>query len=58
MKTYKLYKTMRSSVANAAMYENEDGSWTSFLFIEDSQEYKEYLKWIEEGNTPEPADEQ
>jgi hypothetical protein len=58
MKTYKLYKTMRSDVANAAMYLNEDGSLTSFLFIADSPEYKEYLKWLEAGNTPEPAEEQ
>jgi len=57
MKTYKLYKTMRSDVANAAMYKNEDGSFTSFLFIEDNTEYKEYLKWVAEGNTPLPADE-
>jgi hypothetical protein len=58
MKTYKLYKTMRSDVANAAMSVNEDGSLTSFLFIADSPEYKEYLRWLEAGNVPTPADEE
>jgi hypothetical protein len=58
MTTYKLYKTMKSDVANGAMFVNENGSLTSFLFIADSPEYKEYLKWLAAGNTPEPADEQ
>jgi|688.fasta_scaffold371958_1 hypothetical protein len=34
---------------------NEDGSITSFANIEtnDTYEYKDYLKWISEGNEPE-----
>ena len=30
---------------------------TSIVFDPDSADYQAYLKWLEEGNTPEPADE-
>ena len=35
---------------------NADGSITSFLANEESPDYQEYLKWLAEGNTPEPAE--
>jgi len=55
---YKLYKTDLSKTnANAAMIANEDGSIISFIFNPSNTDYQEYLKWLEEGNTPEPADE-
>lgn len=32
---------------------------TAFIpFDLDNTDYRAYLKWLEEGNTPEPADEQ
>ena len=32
-------------------------SRTSIPFAEDNTDYQEYLKWLEAGNTPLPADE-
>jgi len=52
---YKLYSTNFDGVVNAAMY--VDGTkMVSFLFDETNTDYQEYLKWLDEGNTPEPAD--
>lgn len=36
---------------------NADGSVTSFGKDPDNTDYQAYLKWVEEGNTPLPADE-
>lgn len=56
--TYKLYKTLPvKAEADAAIKTNEDGSMASFLFDENNPDYQAYLKWLDEGNTPEPADE-
>lgn len=54
--TYKLYKALGN--VDAAMKTNDDGSITSFLFDPANTDYQVYLKWLEEGNTPEPADTQ
>ena len=54
---YKLYKTLGNNISNAVIKFNEGGSMTSFIFDPANTDYQEYLKWLEEGNTPEPAEE-
>jgi hypothetical protein len=52
---YKLYKTLDGK--DAVIGTNENGSMVSFIFDPDNTDYQQYLKWLEEGNTPEPAEE-
>ena len=54
---YKLYLRTGRSEPDAVMKTNEDGSMISFIFDPANADYQAYLKWLEEGNTPEPADE-
>ena len=54
---YRLYKAGFLAIeANAAYYTNEAGQTISFLFDPDNTDYQAYLKWLEEGNTPLPAE--
>jgi len=49
---YQLYKTFSGEEGVLNMETN-----TSFLLSGNSVEKQAYLRWLEEGNTPEPAEE-
>lgn len=49
---YKLFNYMGKTVSVLRTSDN-----VSIPFAEDNTDYQQYLKWVAEGNTPEPADE-
>jgi len=38
-------------------YTNDSGAMFSIPINPDNTDYQEYLRWLEAGNTPEPAEE-
>ena len=54
MKKYKLNVNSDSVVNGIA--EITDGIYKFFPMDQVNTDYQEYLKWLDEGNTPEPAD--
>jgi len=53
MTTYKLIKNIDGGEPVAVL---RDGKDCIPLYAPDNTDYKEYLKWVAEGNTPEPAE--
>lgn len=54
MENYKLIKDLMSNEINNVKRLSDD---TFIPMVEDNKDYQAYLKWVAEGNTPEPADE-
>ena len=53
---YKIIVDSISQQPNAAMRFNEDGTVSSFVFDPANTDYQAYLRWLEEGNEPLPAE--
>ena len=51
-----MYKTMKSPIGNDFVIRTSDGA--CIPFDPANTDYQEYLKWLAEGNTPEPSEEQ
>ena len=54
MATYKLQKGGADGIVRSVLLAEENAS---IPFDPANTDYQVYLKWLEEGNTPEPADE-
>lgn len=53
---YKLTKLMFNQTKPSSIIRTTDGACIPFDL--GNTDYQEYLKWLEEGNTPLPADEE
>ena len=53
---YKQNKLIFGQTEPSSIIRMSDGA--SIPFDEANRDYQEYLKWLEEGNTPLPADEE
>jgi hypothetical protein len=45
-------------ITNSILRIDDNGEIWSIPFDPDNTDYQQYLKWVAEGNTPLPADEQ
>jgi hypothetical protein len=52
-----MYKLIKDPRTNQVVAISKIGTTVSFILVEGNRDYQEYLKWLAEGNTPEPADE-
>jgi len=52
-----IYKIKRLEFSNVIICDKDDGTTISFGERPENIDYQEYLRWLEAGNTPEPAEE-
>ena len=55
--TYKLFKSLTTGEITSVSRFNDDNSITSIPMVEANTDYQAYLKFLENGGTPLPADE-
>jgi hypothetical protein len=54
---YKLFKDIRSQEINSVFRTEDNGQVWSIPFDPANTDYQAYLKWVDEGGVPTPADE-
>jgi hypothetical protein len=52
-----MYKQIKDNRGNMMEFVLRTEDNTYIPFAPDNTDYQQYLKWLDEGNTPEPADE-
>ncbi len=58
MRSYKMYKLNKSTTTNTINFVLRLADNAFIPFDPDNTDYQAYLKWVAEGNTPLPADEE
>ena len=57
LRSYKMYKIIINSITNETSVILRLEDYAFIPFDPANTDYQAYLKWVSEGNTPEPADE-